>query len=82
MGFGDVGLWEEGGVGKVAEGAGVDILASKGAAFGPSKCIWASVKHADAMIREGNKIQSGVLYLRGGQIGVTLQSDLPQNFRA
>ena len=60
VGFGDVGLCE-GGVGNVAEGAGVDILASKGAALGPSKCICARVKHADAMMREGNNIQSGVL---------------------
>ena len=60
VGFGDVGLWE-GGVGNVAEGAGVDILASKGAALGPSKCICARMKHADAMIREGNNMQSGVL---------------------
>jgi hypothetical protein len=60
MGFGDVGLWE-GGVGNVAEGAGVDILASKGAALGPSKCICARMKHADAMIRGGNNMQSGVL---------------------
>ena len=45
----------------MAEGAGVEILASKGAALGPSKCICARVKHADAMIREGNNMQSGVL---------------------
>ena len=64
MGFGDVGLWD-GGVGNVAEGAGVDILASKGAALGPSEYIWARVKHADAMIREGNSTQRGVLYLQG-----------------
>ena len=60
VGFGDVGLWE-GGVGSVAEGAGVDILASKGAALGPSECICARMKHADAMIRGGNNMQSGVL---------------------
>ena len=53
-------MWE-GGVGNVAEGAGVDILASKGAALGPSECICARMKHADAMIREGNNMQSGVL---------------------
>lgn len=53
-------MWE-GGVGNVAEGAGVDILASKGAALGPSECICARIKHADAMIREGNNMQSGVL---------------------
>ena len=60
IGTGDVGLWE-GGVGNVAEGAGVDILASKGAALGPSKCICARMKHADAMIRGENNTQSGVL---------------------
>jgi hypothetical protein len=49
----------------VAEGAGVDILASKGAALGPSECIWARVKHADAMIRGVNSTQRGVLYLQG-----------------
>lgn len=59
-GSGDVGL-REGGVGKVEEGAGVDILASKGAALGPSKCICARMKHADAMTRGGNSMQSGVL---------------------
>ena len=53
-------MWE-GGVGNVAEGAGVDILASKGAALGPSECICARMKHADAMIREGTNMQSGVL---------------------
>ena len=43
------------------EGAGVETLASKGAALGPSKCICARIKHADAMIREGNNMHSGVL---------------------
>lgn len=61
LGFGDVGLWE-GGVGNVAEGAGVEILASRGAALFPSKCICARVKQADAMMRGGNRMQSGVLY--------------------
>lgn len=60
VGSGDVGLWE-GGVGSVAEGAGVEILASKGAALGPSKCICARMKHADTVICGGNKTQSGVL---------------------
>lgn len=76
IGLGDVGLWE-GGVGNVVEGAGVDILASNGAALGPSKCICARVKHADAMIRGGNKMQSGVLYLQGDQVSITSRSDFP-----
>jgi len=69
-------------VGNVAEGAGVDILASKGAALGPSKCAWARVKHADAMMRGGNNMQSGVLYLRSDQVSITSRFDPLSSIRA
>jgi hypothetical protein len=81
MGFGEVGLWE-GGVGSVADGAGVEILASSAVALGPSKCTCARVKHADAMMRGGNNMQSGVLYLQANRMSITSRFDPTLGFGA